>query len=86
MSAPFNMVIISIFSFIGLIFVILYIFRDKNRISKDIKYDHEGSLSNPNIDQQVNRTAFFHTRGNTYRGTTYGPSINRPDLKKNQRK
>ena len=83
---PLVTMFVSVFGFIAVSFFILYRFRDKksNRIPSDVKYSYEGSVSNPKFDNQVNRNAFFHTKGNTYTGTTYGPGIDRRKLRKNK--
>lgn len=77
---------LSVFGFIAVSFFIMYRFRDKksNRVPRDVKYSYEGSISNPKFDNQVNRNAFFHTKGNTYSGTTYGPSFDRRKSRKNK--
>ena len=81
---PLVTMILSVFGFIAVSFVILYSLRDKksNRVPSDVQYSYEGSISNPKFDSQVNRNAFFHTKGNTYRGTTYGPDIDRRKSRK----
>ncbi len=83
---PLVTMFLSVFGFIAVSFGILYSFRDKksNRVLPDVKYSYEGPISNPKFDSQVNRNVFFHNRGNSYSGITYGPGIDRRKLRKNK--
>jgi hypothetical protein len=64
----------SIEGFVVTILLILYIFRDKktDRIPSTLQYDYEGAASNPKLDDQINRNAYFHTFAPSYRGAMYG--------------
>ncbi len=66
--------IASVFGFTAILVVILYIFRDKNpnRLPEGVTYDYERSMTNPRIDQQINRNAYHHTLAPSYRGAMYG--------------
>ena len=79
--------LLSFVGFIAVASIILYIFREKknSRLPPDVIYNYEGSVSNQSLDKQVNRNAFFHTKGNTYSGTTYGPGIDRRKSRKDSR-
>jgi len=60
------------------------VFREKktDRLPQNVSYDYEGSASNSKFDSQINRNAFFHSRGNREIGRLYGPNV---DLKKNKK-
>ena len=74
---------LSIFGFIAIVYSLLFILREKNinRLPSDVTYNYEGSVSNPKLDEQVNRNAYLHTLAPSYKGAVYGLHNDRREKK-----
>jgi hypothetical protein len=75
----------SVVGFLSIIMMILYLFREKKteRMPETVRYDYEGTSSNPKLDTHIDRNAYFHTLVPSYRGAMVGLHN---DRRKNKRR
>lgn len=63
----------SVVGFVAIIYVVLYIFREKpKKLPDDIRYNYEGKVSSAKVNEMLDRNAYLHTLGPSYRGAMYG--------------
>ncbi len=69
-----ELVQLSIYGFLGVSFLLMYIFRENkmDRVPSTAKYDYDGASSNPKLNKQIERNAYFHTLAPSYKGAMYG--------------
>lgn len=73
MWSNFTASLVSVFGFVAFVWVVLYIFREKPvKLPENIRYNYEDNATNPKINKVIDRSAYLHTLGPSYKGAMYG--------------